>query len=413
MTLTLPCDPPLFIVPPARGFVAATLFATLLPGCSFGLTVLNPDTGIIDSADADADADSDTDSDADSDTDSDADADADGLVITKVTPAYGTTAGGGQVVIKGGPFGDPASVSVRFGSDLATIDSVTASEVHVTTPSASVEGAVDVQVTTGSDAQTLTSGFYYVEDATGQTGAIGLIYWIHVVGTGFGSPPPADVGSAFFSFTSPTNVEYYRLWSPTMDTCTSGYTSSASYYIYDFGVDTTSWAGSNGSTINFAWDAAYGDYTVASINNSQFAQGGSYDQANMAPADFPAFSMPDIAETPSSFSVTTPNIAASSLPAVSKSAFSLGWGGVPGDYMLVELDLYNSAGDAIVESVTCALNDDGSFNVPSSVWRSWATNRALVVLMARVTLSSAKVPYNNGNSEVAGAYFVEGVARTQ
>ena len=63
--------------------------------------------------------------------------------------------------------------------------------------------------------------------------------------------------------------------------------------------------------------------------------------------------------------------------------------------------------------MTCALNDDGSFTVPSGVWRSWATNRYIIITIGRATLPTGKVPYNNGNSEIAGVYFVSGVARTQ
>ena len=124
--------------------------------------------------------------------------------------------------------------------------------------------------------------------------------------------------------------------------------------------------------------------------------------------------MPNIARTPGSFTVNTPNIGGGTVPNVSKSALSLGWTTAgTGDFIVVDLALLSADTSTIVEDVSCALNDDGSFTVPSSVWHSWAASRYLLVTVGRATLGTGKVPYNNGDSQVAGIYFVAGVARTQ
>ena len=387
--------------------------SALLPlqGCGFGLDYLAPaETGVLDTSDADTDADSDTDSDADSDADTDADADADPMRVISVNPEYGTTAGDVAVTIKGGPFDD--SVSVRFGGNAATIDSVTSNEIHVHTPSAGTEGAVDVEVATDADSATLTSGFVYVEDATGQTAAIGMIYWYHYVGSMW-DPSATDFGSASYFYSAPTSFQAFQSWTSTMDTCTSGYTSSTSLYYYDMGASTASWTGSNGSRVNLGWDSANSQYSNANLTNAQYASNGTYDQDTLSGTAFPAFAMPNIAETPGTFNVTSPAIAGGSAPNVQRSTFTLQWSGGGGDYMVADIQLLDSTGSSVVEEVTCALNDDGSFTIPSGVWRSWATNRYVIITLGRAKLPTGIVPYNNGNSEIAGVYFVSGVARTQ
>lgn len=388
------------------------LAALPLAGCGFGLDYLvadGSDTGVPDTADADTDADSDTDSDADSDSDTDSDSDAD-LRIGSVNPDYGTTAGGQSVTITGGPF--DSSVSVRFGGNAASIDSVTSSEIHLHTPAVSAEGAVDVQVSTDADSATLTSGFNYFEDATGKTGALGTIAWYHYVGPAWNASV-TDEGAAWFLFTAPTTQRLWQIWTSTLDSCSSGYTPSGSLYYYDIGASTATWSGSNGSRLNFGWDSAQSEYSIASLSNSQFAQNGTYNLETLTGTDFPPFAMPNIARTPGSFNVTTPNVSGSSVPNVQRSAFSMAWSGGGGDYVLADLLLLSSDGTTPVEEVTCALNDDGSFTVPSGVWRSWATNRYVIISLGRATVGTGTVPYNNGDSEVAGVYFVVGVARTQ
>lgn len=403
---------------PLASTIRSLALLALTSGCSFGIYdpdhPYTADTGVLDSepdADTDTDADADSDADSDSDSDTDSDADADTLRVTSVTPSYGTTAGNAQVVITGGPF--DSSASVRFGGSAATVDSVTSTEIHVHTPSASAEGTVDVLVSTSASSGTLTSGFYYIEDAAGRTGVIGTLAWSHYVGDSWDASVHDD-GYAWYVYTVPTNLTYAKMYSTSMDTCTSGYSPSGDLYIYDFGVATATWNSSSGAGLNFGWDSSYGEYSMASVTNTQFVQGDRYDQATLSGTEFPAFSMPNISRTPSSFTVNSPNLSASNPPFVSKSAFTLSWSGAgSGDLIVADILLLSADTSTVVEEVSCSLTDDGSFNVPSSVWHSWANNRYLIVSVGRATLGTGTVPYNNGNSEVAGVYNVVGVAQTQ
>lgn len=398
---------------PSRALTLLLPTLVLFPGCGFGLDYLvTGDSGFPDGdADTDADSDVDADTDADGDTDTDADSDADSLRISSVSPEYGTTAGNAAVVITGAGFDNTASV--RFGGSAATVQSVTATEIRVITPTASGEGAVDVKVTTDTNDGTLTSGFYYVADATGKMGVLGEISWYHYVGEGWLSSVQ-DEGYAWYVYTEPSSTKYWQLLTSTMDSCSSGYSSTAEIYTSSVvGGTNATWQASNGETLTFGWQSSYSNYDLPTLTNNQFVQSGTYDQDIIASGGvFPDFAMPNIARTPSSFTVTSPNISGSNLPYVSRNAFTLGWNGSGGDYMTASFQLYDAAGTSVVESVSCALNDDGSFTIPSGVWRSWASNRALVILLGRTQTGTGKVPYNNGDSEVAGTYFIAGVAIT-
>ncbi len=409
-------SPPAPLSPRLR--VACILALAAAPGCQFGIydpdNPYLPDTSSLDSeTDADSDADGDADSDADGDADSDTDSDADGLSVNSVTPAYGTTAGNAQVVIAGGPFDD--TVSVRFGGSAATIDSVTASQIHVHTPSASAEGAVDVQVSTSAGSGTLTSGFYYLEDGAGKTGVLGAHSWYHYVGTYWGSPPPTDFGFSDFTFIVPETVDYGKyFYAASLDTCSANYSySGPDVYIYDFGLTSAGLSAPDGSTITLPWDNTAGLFLLDSISNAQFQQAGSYDLQTVTSSSFPSFAMSNILRTPSSFSVSSPAITGSSVPNLPQAGINFTWTGTGGDYILIEIGMFNSGGTGYQTDVTCAVRDDGSFTVPSSVWTSWPVNRQLDILVGRATKGTGTVPYNNADSGYVGIYWLYGAAFTR
>ena len=68
--------------------------------------------------------------------------------VTSVSPNTGSTAGGDTVTITGSNF--IGTSSVAFGTNLATIDSVSGTQITVTSPASAGAGTVDVTVTTPS-----------------------------------------------------------------------------------------------------------------------------------------------------------------------------------------------------------------------------------------------------------------------
>jgi len=398
------------------------LWSVLLPGCGFGLSyTVKGDTGLSGTNETDADTDADADGDADADADSDADADADtditALAVDSVNPEYGTTAGGASVTISGGPFDETASV--RFGGVLATVDSVTRNTIQVQTPPYDTEGSVDISVTTDSGTGGLTGGFYYIQDGAGLTGVMGAFEWYDIVGS-YWSGTPRDFGYSTFWFTVPVDAMYYSLYASTLDTCQSEYSySGPDIYYYDFDVPNATLVAPDGGTLRHTWDSTYGMFDAGDLSNGDFDQNASYDMQTISPTDFPSFEFPDIVRTPASFSVSSPAIGGSTVPSINRSSFTLTWTGSGGDYMLAYLgrDLHEeppSSGNYVyTELVTCALRDDGSFTVPSSVWSGWAANDQMDVLLGRATAGTGTVPFNNADSQFVGIYWVYGAGQTR
>ncbi|MDP2314420.1 MAG: IPT/TIG domain-containing protein [Pseudomonadota bacterium] len=391
----------------------------LLPGCQFGLEQLiledgprggSGDTSIDETdTDTDADSDTDTDSDTDSDTDTDTDADTDSelLNVRDVTPAYGTTVGGTQVVITGGPF--DSSATIRFGTAVATRVSVSANEIVVQTPAQTAEGMVDVSVTTSDGTGALTSGFTYYEDGTDTYGLIGSMEWVHYVGSYWSG---TDEGSASFYLTPPTDIDYWELYSRTLDSCGSEYVGPDLYY-YEPALSSASLTLPSGGTLAFPWDTTTTTFAARAVTSAQYVQGGSYDLDPMQPDGFPLFDVPNVLTLPSSFTVSAPAMSGGTPPNLTRSALNLTWSGSGGDAMVAILALRNAAQDDWDETITCAMRDDGSFTVPSATWNRWTSARYVDILIGRVKMASGTIPYNNADSGFAGIYWNYGLGRTQ
>lgn len=91
------------------------------------------------------------------------------ISVTSVNPTSGPTSGGTTVTINGSNFntGTTTNTTVTFGGNAATIVSLTASQIVVTTP-AHTAGAVDVVVSnpTGGTS-TLPGGFTFMAPPAG------------------------------------------------------------------------------------------------------------------------------------------------------------------------------------------------------------------------------------------------------
>jgi|GEM_PF-867986 len=87
--------------------------------------------------------------------------------VTAVTPAYGLIAGGTVVTITGDDFDLAGPVRVTFGTHLApSVQIVSRTWLSATVPEGDGAGPVDVLVTNGNGAATLSGGFLYVDQPT-------------------------------------------------------------------------------------------------------------------------------------------------------------------------------------------------------------------------------------------------------
>lgn len=87
------------------------------------------------------------------------------IAIDLLLPATGSTQGGDEVVLYGGPFDETAEV--RFGDRLATVTSWSTTTLTVATPSVAEEGAVDVAVTTVGGEGFVAEAFVYEAPCAG------------------------------------------------------------------------------------------------------------------------------------------------------------------------------------------------------------------------------------------------------
>ncbi|MFZ5481820.1 MAG: IPT/TIG domain-containing protein [Myxococcota bacterium] len=395
-----------------------------LAGCDFGLTYTadlgddgggpNPDGDADTDADSDVDADSDADGDADGDADADTDTEPGSLAISEVSPAYGTTAGNDVVTITGGPFdGSARDISVRFGGNSATVTSVASDTLVVTTPAASAEGSVDVAISTPTATGSIPSGFTYFADGTGLAGVVGELNWYDVVG-GYWQSGTQDWGDGWMTIVDPVDFEFWHLYSDSLDSCQRNYSYAEEVWIWDLGVPGADLKSANGNTITLVWDATSGLFSDDDIANTLYTQNSAYDLDEIEGDGVPAFDIPDVVYGAGSFSVNQPQVAGSTAPRVQRTNLQFSWSGATAsDAVLIILQLMDSTGNAVAETVTCAVRDDGSFTVPSSSFQSWANNRVMYVFVGRGEKPTGTMPLNGARSEMAGIYWVVGAAQTQ
>jgi len=310
------------------------------------------------------------------------------------------------VTINGGPF--DASSSVHFGTSTATVTSQSATSLVVTSPSYTSEGPVDVKVTTSSGSNTSPSGFTYYEDGTGKAGVVGAIEWYEYAGS-YWSGITESFGAAWATFIIPDDFEIYEwLVAPSLDTCVSDYTSASKVYVYDLGISALTLTGPAGSTLSLPWDSSSYLFQDSDLNSSgQYYANGSYDLDEVTGSSiFPDFELSSFVETPSSFNISSPSITGSSVASLSRGQLSFSWTGSDGDYVMIQMSLYNNAGTGYDEVVTCAVADDGSFTVPSSTWTNWSANRQVTVLFGRAKKSSVTLPFNNAEDRVVGLHWL-------
>ncbi len=396
--------------------LTALLATATLTSC--GLTQYEPDAVSDDTgplADADTDADGDSDTDADADVDSDTDADVE-IRIDSLTPSAGTTAGGLQVVIVGGPFDSSAQVS--FDGTKGGVLSSSTNVLTVVTPSGSA-GAVDVEVSTSDGYGKAAGGFTYMADGSGYTGAIGEVYWLDFKG-GYWTSTPTDEGYAWWSpVIADTTLEMWQLYNSSSNGCTADYSYSGDgvYIVDDLGVSSAT-VSSGSKSIAMSWNSSSSvlafEKSLTSVG--QVALGADYNLEPITPTNgWPVFGSEDFLTMPSAVTLSTPLIDAASLPLLNRNNLKFQWsGGSGGDYAVVILELRSADQSSVDQTVTCVWPNTGSATVPSSVWTRWSSNRIMVIVFGVMASSGGgQLDIDNSNAQVAGTYFVYGGGQTQ
>ena len=346
------------------------------------------------------------------------------IAIDSIEPDYGTNAGGTLVEIRGGPFNQ--NTQVKFGNSSGTIRQASQNLLLVETNSNSQEGLVDISVTNSNANGSEKSAFTFWSDATGMGGAYGEVAWFDLVGKYWSDVGEMDSGAAWWTLISPTSQHYYHwAFAPSDDTCATEYLYSNTMQNYNLGLYTTS-LNLNGRSI-YLNDVNSNQMWQADLYSGDFVNQAIYGLDEVVPTNFPSFSMQEMTQTPSSFSVTQPYLAdLLDYPVVSRS-FPVSWSGANSDRMIIiamryELDATDSF--AIQDTVSCVVsnpNGSGTFYVPSSAFTSWNPydmfgdpyNQLIVLYVGALNEGGGTFPFNNSESWVSSIHFVSGVVLTQ
>ena len=333
---------------------------------------------------------------------------ADTLSIDSVDPEYGTV--GASTIIYGGPF--DSSVRVWMGDREADVLSVTSGQVSVTVPVQTDDGAVDITVETDDGAGSLTEGFFYFRDGTGLTGATGYYEWYAYTG-GYWDGVPTDFGAAYVAFVDPVDFHWWEYYAPGADTCvdSDAYDVDVSLSVFDFGATSLNVSGGSAST-TLAWDSTAYGFVKESLVRTDFSPDSWYTASAGDGSTILTDGLPNLFQTGGNFSVTSPAIDGGTVPRISR-AQSLRWNASGADKTLFVLAMFNAAGTDFEQVVYCVLNDDGNFNVPTSVWNSWPNSRQITIYAGRYMEQGATLPYNNSEARIGGTYFKIGAALTQ
>lgn len=327
------------------------------------------------------------------------------LAIDAVAPAFGTNAGGTEVIVSG-QFDDDTVLG--FGGREATISSRTATQLVAVVPASADTGPVDVTVASGARSAVLEGGYEYWADGTGRAGTFGFAELYHMVG-GYWSDPN-DFAAASFGFIEPSDWEPYLEYATALDTCSAvdAYTAEPAWIV----TGAAAWEfEANGPSFELPEDPDVpglfaSDAVLAPVPVNEVVAGASYDlHAQPANAAWPINDLASAVTIPSAFTVSAPNLAAAAAPPQKKNTFTITWSGSGGDYVMILLMRRDVPTPTIV---TCAANDDGEFLVPGATWATWPVGVFMDVLVGRVVVDRGLLPTNNAENRVAGVYWVYG-----
>ncbi|MCP4806585.1 MAG: hypothetical protein GY913_01010 [Proteobacteria bacterium] len=350
--------------------------------------------------------DADTDADTDSDTDTDKEVTID---IASVTPSYGTTRGGTEITIVGGPF--DSSATVVIGDTQAPVLAAQNSVITAVTNSMDT-GTFDVKVTTDNGFGRLDSSYSVFEDGTGKVSTIGEFWWIDYKGQYWNPSPPDDTGGVWFGFIEPVDgFAFWQVYNNSENGCSSEYVYSGSdLTVMDLGTSSATLS-AGAKNLDLTWiGGSTNNYETALTSASQFTAGASYTLKPMDPSNgWPQFSVDDFVYMPGGLTLTQPLIDQQYLPDFSRNQTFRWSGGGDGDRILIVLNLLSSDQNSVAESITCVVPNTGSYTMSSGVWNSYVSGRVIVVMVgAMVDDGGGIIDVTNAGLGMAGSHFVYG-----
>ena len=328
---------------------------------------------------------------------------AEKAAVDDVFPNHGTTLGGTQVTILGGPFSEDAIV--WFGDTQAWISSFSDSELLVDSPP-QFDGSVNVIVEQNDHRSKMVDAFRYWEDGSDLTGLLGRVSWYRYVGDYWtGSPAPYGYASAFFI--RPESLQYWEMYAPMMDSCAPSDYGFDGLEILNPGIDQLTLQASSAADIQLQEDPDYpGFFLSDELGQSAYATSENYALVSSGTTAFPAFEVDEAFNVGDGLQVTSPALSGTNAPTIRRGAFDLEW--TPGDGDFLFAALYRWDAEDIVETIYCVMEDDGAFRVPSDAWTGWVSDGQLTIEVGRAHRGVGMLPFNNARSEAVGITWIVG-----
>ena len=320
------------------------------------------------------------------------------VAISSVNPPFGSTAGGSEVELLGGPFGDGSTV--WFGDTAAEVMDATEDWMRVRVPAAARDGVVDV--TAGDAPATGGVTFRYWQDATGLVGLTGTVAFVDVVG-GYWPDGGADRALVEVAWVEPVVYASWQEYTDVFGRCVSDWGSAARTVDAVDGITLVSASVRIDLTEDDGWYGA----------NEGIEPGRSYD-VELAGAPDVAFDGASV-DVPSALRVTAPALGGA-VPEKVARGFEVTWDTASAaDYVAIvaERAMWDSAQQqwSVQQKVSCAVPDDGSFSIPGDLWSAWSDDEVVLLSVGRMRESAFTLPHNNASSAVTGAFWVAGAVR--
>ena len=296
------------------------------------------------------------------------------ISVTGISPAQGVLAGGTPITITGTGFTGGVGVTLG-GVPLENITVVSDTQITAQTPVAMNGGEVDLAMRNCGSQASLAKAFIYTTGLNG--GFVDMNLTDYLNPAQFATPTPQDYIDPYVVFVEPAAASLL-VTLPANGTCTLNPTFTApSSTITDAGATVQLVSGATTVTLSkqanssyyFPYDAS-GNLTSSHYQAASFLKDALYD-LDATGGQVPAFTVTGAFRTPGDYTVSAPNISATSPASVSRAA-QLAWtwtGAGPGDYFFIELVGYDNTGTSTSKDLFCIANADsatGSYTIKQS-----------------------------------------------
>ncbi len=328
-----------------------------------------------------------------------------------LTPGFGPR-GGGSVVTLAGVDLDPEA-AVSFGGAAASVTGAGVGSLELITPAVASAGVVDVTVTQDGGQAMLPSGFRYLDldDESGMVAAKGALQWFDHRGS-YWAHDVEDYGLVQLWFPArPDNERYRDLFAPGLDSCTSD----------SFEVDSRGGMDLSGASVTLSGDLGSLEPEWVSdetrfelmLGAQSLEESASYALTIGGLWGLDDFTIDGLAATPEPFMLTSPDIAGSEPPTLEQDQLAFRWQEIEADAVVIYIARVSGDGRETFEILSCLVENDGAFTIPTSAWEGWRSGHQLYTYIGALRESETTVPLNNGSSSVAGISWNVGVILTR